>query len=204
MAQLSPDPQRSRRAEGRACGSCSVCCSVLRVDELSKPAGRDCRHQRGEQGCSIHATRPDVCRGYHCLWLQGGLEESERPDRTGGLVDLEPDGLGVRLGIREVRAGAFEASPELQAIAERHREQMPVRVIHHGDPDDPDRPFRVLQGEGLEHRVEGEWVEVWRRGEFQKRRRLPWAERLGRRISIWWRRRRVTPASRSMRGGVAE
>ncbi len=204
MAQLSADPERSRRAAGRECGACSVCCTVLRVDELAKPADRDCRHQRGEQGCAIHPSRPAVCRGYHCLWLQGGLEEGERPDRTGGLVDLEPDGLGVRLGIREIRPGVFDASPALRAIAERYREQMPVRVIPHGDPGDADRPFRVLQAEGLEHRVHGEWVEVLRHGEAVERRRMPWAERLGRRLSIWWRRRRLPRAADASRVGSVD
>jgi Fe-S-cluster containining protein len=179
-----------------------VCCTVLRVDELSKPAGSDCRHQRAELGCGIHATRPGVCRGYHCLWLQGGLEAEERPDRTGGIVDLEPDGIGVRLGIREIRPGAFEASPALQAIADRYRGQMSVRIIHHGDPDDPDRPFRVLQADGLEHRVHGEWVEVMRHGERLKSHRLPWAERLGRRWSIWLRRLRGSRALGPRDGGV--
>ena len=103
MARLEADPERERRAARRACGTCSHCCTVLRVDELGKAAGRDCVHQRGERGCGIHATRPTICRAYRCLWLQGGLEEDERPDRTGGVVDLETTGVGLRLAIREVR-----------------------------------------------------------------------------------------------------
>lgn len=199
MAQLSHDPERARRAAPRDCGPCSACCTVLRVDELSKPAGHDCRHQRGAPdgaGCGIHAERPSVCRGYHCLWLQGGLEDGDRPDRTGGIVDLEPGGLGARLSIRELRAGAFDQSPALQAIAARHREEMPVRVILHGDPNDPDRPFRVLQSGGLEHRVTGERIEIWRDGRHVAVQRLGWAERLGRRVSLWWRGRGLSGASR--------
>ncbi len=167
---------------------------MLRVDELAKPAGSDCRHQHGAAdgaGCGIHAERPPVCRGYHCLWLQGGLADADRPDRTGGIVDLEPAGLGAQLSIREIRAGAFETSLALQAIAERHREQMPVRVILHGDPNDPDRPFRVLQSGGLEHRVAGERIEIWRDGDFVEVQRLGWADRLGRKISVWWRGRKL-------------
>ena len=41
MAELGSDPERERRAASRTCGTCSLCCTVLRVDELAKPAGRD-------------------------------------------------------------------------------------------------------------------------------------------------------------------
>ena len=177
------------RAASRQCGSCSACCHVLRVDELRKPAGRDCVHQLREGGCGIHAARPAVCRGYECLWLQGGLEDDERPDRTGGIVDLEARGTGVQLGIREIRPGAFDGSRALRAIADRHREEMPVRITDTLDLGNPDRPFRVLLSGGVEHRVLGEWTEVYRDGAFQERRRLGWAERWARRIGILWRAR---------------
>lgn len=196
MAQLptgpqATDPDRALRAASRSCGACSHCCTVLRVDELGKRAGLDCVHQRrerGEQGCGIHATRPSICRSYHCLWLQGGLEDDERPDRTGGIVDLETTGIGLRLGIREVRRGAYDASPALQAIAARYREQMPVRITDAHDVMDPDRPFRVLQANGVEQHVAGDRVATYRNGVLVREERLPWADRLGRRVAILLRR----------------
>ena len=191
MARLEADPERERRAARRACGTCSHCCTVLRVDELGKAAGRDCVHQRGERGCGIHATRPGICRAYRCLWLQGGLEEDERPDRTGGVVDLETTGVGLRLAIREVRPGAFDASPALQAIAARYRTQMPVRITDTVDVDDPDRPFRVLLADDVEQRVAGDRIEIFREGVLIERKRLPWADRLARRVSIAWRSHRL-------------
>jgi hypothetical protein len=124
--------------------------------------------------------------------LQGGLEDDERPDRTGGVVDLEPRGVGVQLGIREIRPGAFDASPALQRIASRYREQMPVRISDSRDVMNPDRPFRVLLAQGIEHRVEGEWTEIHRDDIRIERRRLGWAERGARRIGIWWRRWRLS------------
>ncbi len=196
MANLGRDPERERRAAARSCGACSCCCHVLRVDELSKPAGCDCVHQREGGGCGIYETRPPICRGYRCLWLQGGLEEEERPDRLGAVVDLEPTGVGVRLAIREVRGGAFDASPALQAIAERYRESMPVRITDTADPTDPDRPYRVLLAGGVEHRVEGEWTEVRRPDRAPERLRLGWAERLARRVGIWRRRRGLETSAR--------
>ncbi len=191
MARLSApaeDSERARRVADRECGTCSHCCSVLRVDELGKRAGLDCVHQRGQAGCAIHAERPSICRAYECLWLQGGLEDDERPDRTGGIVDLETTGIGLRLGIREVRPGAFDESPALQAIAARYREQMPVRITDAHDIMNPDRPFRVLLAEGVEQRLSGDRMEVFRDDVLVERKRLPWAERLGRRLSIAVRR----------------
>lgn len=191
MADLGRDPERERRAAARSCGTCSLCCTILRVDELAKPAGRDCIHQRGPHGCGIHATRPPICRAYRCLWLQGGLEDGERPDATGGVVDLETTGVGLRLAIREARPGAFDGSPALQAIAARHRASMPVRITDTGDVADPDRPFRVLLADGVEQRVLGERIEVYRDGVLVESRVLPWLERVVRRIGIGWRGRRL-------------
>jgi Fe-S-cluster containining protein len=177
------------------------------VDELAKPAGRDCVHQRGgSAGCGIYDSRPPICRGYKCLWLQGGLEDDERPDRTGGIVDLEPRGTGVQLGIREVRRGAFDDSPMLQAIADRYREEMPVRISDTADLMNPDRPFRVLMAKGVEHHVEGEWSHVFQDGVLVADERLGWAERCARRLGIWWRMRRLrrTLTSSGTSGGISK
>jgi hypothetical protein len=99
--------------------------------------------------------------------------------------------MGIRLAIRESRRGIFDESPGLQAIAERYRDSMPVRISDAEDVLDPDRPFRVLLADGVEHRVAGECVEIRRRGVLMETRRLPWAERLGRRLANWWRARRL-------------
>src|SRR5215831_13686041 len=57
-------------ALGRKCGTCSLCCYVLKVDALEKAADIWCKHCRpGCGGCSIYAERPSVCRGFACQWL---------------------------------------------------------------------------------------------------------------------------------------
>jgi hypothetical protein len=38
-------------------------------------------------GCSIHPTRPEECRLYDCLWMQGMGPDSWRPDRCGLVLD---------------------------------------------------------------------------------------------------------------------
>ena len=214
MANLTSNSEREERAAARSCGPCSLCCSVLRVDDLEKPAGEDCRHQLGVPagdpddvatatrdagplhkpglvagGCGIYHDRPPICRAYQCLWRQGGLEDDERPDQTGGIVDLETIGIGLRLGIRMRSIEAFDDSPKLQAIAARYRSEMSIRITDSRDVANPDRPFRVLLPEGIEHRVLGERIEVYQDGVQTEEKNLPWAERIGRRFMIWWRRR---------------
>jgi hypothetical protein len=66
-----PDPQDAGHAlvPGRSCGTCSLCCKVYSIKELSKPAGRWCIHAVRGSGCTIHADRPRSCREFFCSWL---------------------------------------------------------------------------------------------------------------------------------------
>lgn len=57
---------------GRGCGSCSLCCKLLHVIELNKPANQWCPHckpGRPGGGCTIHETRPPICRSFFCGWM---------------------------------------------------------------------------------------------------------------------------------------
>jgi len=196
MTSRVPDAPSSSRSSGRQCGACSLCCTVLRVDELGKLAGESCPHLLEGGGCGIYERRPAICRAYHCLWLSGGLDVEDRPDRLGAVVDLLSDGFGPRLGIQEAVPGAFDRSDRLRAIAERHRSSLPVRVVPPGKVLDPDRPFRVLLPGGEEQLVAGDRIEVHRPGRAVVVRRLPWLERFARRVLNRWRRARIDRARR--------
>lgn len=184
----------------RRCGSCSLCCTLLRVDELAKPAGIPCEKLREGGGCGIHPSRPGICRSYRCAWLEGRFDESDRPDLLGALVDFLPRGGGLELVIVEARPGAFEGSPRLQAIADAHRETLTVRVSDTLAVDDPDRPYRLLLADGEEHRVRGEQVTVLRDRVEVGQIRLPWLERRVRRLAIAWRRWRMARTRRRAEG----
>ena len=94
-------------APPRKCGSCSLCCTLLRVDELAKLGGTPCVHQRAEDGCSIYSRRPAICQSYRCLWLRGGLELADRPDRLGAVLDLGSRGGFPELVVHEAEPGAL-------------------------------------------------------------------------------------------------
>lgn len=180
--------------EARRCGSCSLCCTVLRVDPLRKLGGVPCVHQRGgEAPCAIHgqAERPALCGAYRCAWLQGRFEDGDRPDRLGAVLDVSLRvGLPL-LAIREARPGAFEASSRLQEIARKSRETMEVRITCADDVMNADRPCRVLLPQGEERRIEGERTTVLRAGEVVSQRRMPLIERTVRRLSLAWQRHRL-------------
>jgi hypothetical protein len=73
----------------RACGSCTLCCTVLAIDELQKPACAHCPHELPRTGCGIYAHRPPSCARFQCLWLATPTAASSlRPDRVGGLLAL--------------------------------------------------------------------------------------------------------------------
>ena len=176
----------------RECGGCALCCTVLRVDELAKLGGTPCPMLRPEgDGCGIHATRPGICRAYRCLWLRGGLDQEDRPDRLGAVLDVTSEGDSPFLAVREDRAGAFERSPRLREIAERYRESMPVRITSAADVMNPDRPYRVLLPGGEEQLVEGERISVFRDGRALATRRMPWLERSLRRLALRFQARRL-------------
>ncbi len=68
---------------GRACGSCTLCCKVLDINELAKPAGTWCPNCKVGKGCSIYDERPAVCRGFLCGYLTGPqLSEIWRPTKA--------------------------------------------------------------------------------------------------------------------------
>ncbi len=68
----------------RGCGDCSLCCEVLKIDELQKPKDQWCKHcLPGAGGCSIYETRPTCCRTFACMWLIDPiLPEEWRPTRS--------------------------------------------------------------------------------------------------------------------------
>jgi len=185
----------------RRCGACSLCCTVLRVDEIAKLGGTVCQHVRDGGGCAIHASRPQICRAYHCLWLRGDpqpgtgrggqLGDDDRPDRLGAVLDVVQTGASVRLSIRQATPHSYDRSPRLQQIAAEFRESMPVRISDVSNVADPDQPFRVLLADGEEQIVAGDRVTFVRDGTVLRTTKLPWPERFARRAALRWRALRL-------------
>lgn len=108
----------------RQCGTCTLCCKLIPVADINKPANTRCRHQR-MTGCKIYSTRPNACRLWNCRWLveAEATADLSRPDRSHYVIDVMPD--YVRL--RNKETGAFDELPVLQvwcdpAYPQAHRD----------------------------------------------------------------------------------
>ena len=72
-----------RVVAGRECGTCTLCCKVAGVEELSKPIGVWCPHCVKGKRCTIYDQRPPSCRLFHCQWLvEHGLGPEWKPERA--------------------------------------------------------------------------------------------------------------------------
>jgi hypothetical protein len=81
----------------RTCGTCTLCCKLLPVVELSKIAGQICKHQRHFKGCAIYAKRPPSCRTWSCAWLEDtDMDDNfKRPEISHYVIDPCPDYVTV-------------------------------------------------------------------------------------------------------------
>jgi len=61
--------QVARTVPGRECGTCTLCCKVMAIDELQKQPGVWCPNCARGQGCKIYDTRPAECRTFICGYL---------------------------------------------------------------------------------------------------------------------------------------
>lgn len=118
----------------RTCGSCTVCCHILEVKALAKPAGVLCEHSTGT-ACGIYRDRPSACATWHCLWRKiGALPDALRPDRAGVMLSLATDPaaddpfLRARIVCRAVHTPeALERWEAIEAVAMFAREgSLPV------------------------------------------------------------------------------
>lgn len=73
----------------RKCNECTLCCRLLPVSEMGKPANTKCTYQR-ISGCTVYERRPWSCRFWSCEWLRDETIVS-RPDKSHYVIDPSPD-----------------------------------------------------------------------------------------------------------------
>jgi hypothetical protein len=136
------------------------------MQELKKPAGKRCRHQRHGKGCAIYPRRPPPCAIWSCRWLvRDDTNDIARPDRAHFVIDIMPDYVRAKSGDgEEITVPAIQVwvdpaypdahrDPALRRYLERRSAEGFVAVIRY----DANRGF-VLVPPALAE--DGTWHEV--------------------------------------------
>jgi hypothetical protein len=81
----------------RQCGECTLCCKVMAIEELAKPANSWCLHCKPGLGCLIYAGRPTECLSFHCLWLiDDRFCPHWKPNKSKLVLTTSQDGIEIR------------------------------------------------------------------------------------------------------------
>jgi hypothetical protein len=106
---------------GRSCGSCSLCCKLLRIDEFSKPEGKWCAHcAPGRGGCTIYGNRPIECRNFYCAWLTATDVGPEwKPLTCKMVLYAEGDGNRIAIHVDPSNPTAWRQEPFYSQLRER-------------------------------------------------------------------------------------
>jgi hypothetical protein len=83
----------------RKCGDCTLCCKLVPVPNLGKPAHTRCKHQ-SHKGCKVYSRLALIsppCHLWACQWLRNpDAGELHRPDRAHYVIDIMPDFVGIQ------------------------------------------------------------------------------------------------------------
>ncbi|QPF94299.1 hypothetical protein [Bradyrhizobium commune] len=81
----------------RQCGDCTLCCKVMAIEALAKPANVWCPRCSPGRGCAIYAARPDECASFNCLWrVNDLLDDRWKPSRSKLVLTTSDDGIEIR------------------------------------------------------------------------------------------------------------
>jgi hypothetical protein len=150
----------------RACGECSVCCTVGAVPELKKPPHTRCvfQHESPTGGCTIFGSpeRPSVCTLFACAWLRGGGRDQDRPDRIGAMFTVNDIGGGIFSFAIETRPNALRTSAREMALDAARNLPFPTIAVAYGSLPPNDRgDWVIIRDELVEkyHRNVGPLIE---------------------------------------------
>lgn len=122
-------------APGRSCGKCSMCCKLLYIIEMNKPANKWCEHCKpGFGGCSIYETRPQICRSFACGWLMSPQVGDEwYPLQSHMILQYAPlnDIMTVTVAVDPNWPGVWREYPYYQQL-----KLMAHRGLHVSKPED--------------------------------------------------------------------
>ena len=136
---------------GRDCTDCTLCCTILGIQELNKPPGVECPHVKTHVGCTIYERRPRVCAAFYCGFLhQPDLAAHWRPKRSRMVLRFEDEARRIEAHVDPAKPDAWRKEPYYSELKAWARISAPLRrqVIVCVSQDDviailPDRDKRL-------------------------------------------------------------
>ena len=106
-----------RLVADRECGTCTLCCKVAAVEELSKPNGVWCHHCVKGQRCTIYERRPASCYNFYCQWmLQPLLGPEWKPEHSKFALVQTESGQRLTALVDPGYPTAWRRSPYYEAL----------------------------------------------------------------------------------------
>jgi hypothetical protein len=115
MTEASPAP-----VKGRQCGSCTLCCKVLKIPETESEKGAWCRHCVTGKGCAIYEQRPQRCRDFICGWLAWDAVPDHWHPAKSRIVVVSELGFRINFTVDPGSPGRWREAPwyaEIKALA---------------------------------------------------------------------------------------
>lgn len=107
-----------RPLAGRSCDDCAMCCKLMAITELAKPAGQWCPHAVMQCRCAIYEARPPTCRSWHCGYrLMPFLGEHWHPAVCDMVVHWEPSDRQIRIVVAQGSEDRWKRQPYHDDIA---------------------------------------------------------------------------------------
>jgi len=146
----------------RKCGKCTMCCTVMSVDELEKPMWSRCTDLSVTRGCSRYDTRPDGCRHFECMWRRGLGSGRARPDKCGVMFVLSADGYVLVALVDAKKPNEWKKGEAARVIQEYLGRGVPVFVASPKHREALMPSFSALSPTELEERrasfMAGDWT----------------------------------------------
>jgi hypothetical protein len=141
--------KKLQKRNGRKCGDCNLCCTLIAVEAVEKPAFTPCQHECAA-GCAIYATRPMQCRGFLCMWAMGAGPDHLKPTHTHCVLDFEGDPGIFRVHVDPAYPDAWRKGIVADMIVRLNHARADV-IVYVGTEyfgiGAPDRPRRTVVNE---------------------------------------------------------
>jgi hypothetical protein len=110
----------------RTCGTCTLCCKLMKIAALKKPVGQWCPHCAVGQGCTIYAGRPPECAAFTCVWLSTpALGEEWKPARSKIVLVYDARNNHLVAHVEAGNAAALKKSPYREKLQDWMKAALP-------------------------------------------------------------------------------